>query len=266
MSSSFKTPAQSGRSLPSMTASSLPMLLIPGAWMGAWIWNDTIERLDRRGAMARTLTLSGLDSETPRGELAEVRLADHVDDAVRAAEAIDQPLMVVGHSYSGVIAGMVADHLPDRVAHTAIVAGFFPRQGRSLLDDWGSSADERAAERSDIEAAGMVWAPPPTEAIAADTGLTGAQAAWLGERLVPHPGWTILDAASMQRPITEQAVTVIADVGDDDPRTTLPDDLANADLGRWRFRSIPVGHWPMLSCPDQLDDALLEAATIAAAP
>lgn len=237
----------------------MPMLLIPGAWMGGWIWRDTIERLRAVDVAAHTLTLRGLEPDVLVDELAEVRLTDHVDETVRAVEAIDHPLIVVGHSYSGVIAGMVADRVPDRVARTVIVAGFYPRNGRSLLDDWGSSPDERAAERADIEQAGMVWAPPPADGIESDPGLDTAQARWLGPRLLPHPGRTILDPATMRQPITEQSVTVIADVGDGDPRSTLPDDLAEADLGRWDFNSIPSGHWPMLSCPDQLDNALLRA-------
>lgn len=246
-----------------MSDKQLRMLLIPGAWMGGWIWNDTIGRLAQRECAAHTLTLSGLEAGTAPGDLAAVRLADHVDETVRAVEALGEPLTVVGHSYSGVIAGMVADRLPEQVVHTVIVAGFFPRHGVSLLDDWGSSQEERAAERADIEQAGMVWAPPPADGIEADPGLSGEAARWLGQRLVPHPGRTILDEATMQRPIADQSVTVVADVGDGDPRSTLPDDLAEADLGRWTFRPIPEGHWPMLSCPDQLDDTLLEAATVA---
>ena len=107
----------------------------------------------------------------------------------------------------------------------------------------------------------MVWAPPPAEGIAADEGLDGSQAQWLGERLVPHPGRTILDPASMQRPITEQRLTVIANVGNAEPRSTLPDDLTHAELDLWNFAAVPAGHWPMLSCPAELDDALLAAAS-----
>lgn len=238
------------------------MLLIPGAWMGGWIWEPTIQRLRTSGVAAHTLTLNGLEPGADQEQLAHVRLDDHVDDAVRVVESIDQSVVVVGHSYSGVVAGIVADRLPDRVVRTVVVAGFFPRDGRSLLDDWGSSADERASERADIERAGVVWAPPPIEGIEADEGLDDDQARSLGERLVPHPGRTILDPARMQRSITERDVTVVADVGSSgDPRSTLPDDLARADLGRWSFRTVPPGHWPMLSCPQQLDQALLEAAT-----
>lgn len=238
------------------------MLLIPGAWMGGWIWEPTIERLRRIGVIAHTLTLTGLEPDVPATALAQVPLADHVNDAVRAVESIGHPVVVVGHSYSGLIAGIVADRLPDQVVRTVIVAGFFPRNGRSLLDDWGSSNDERESERADIERAGMVWAPPPAEGIETDEGLDLDQARWLGERLTPHPGRTILDAASMQRPITEQLVTVVANVGDGgDPRSTLPEDLEQADLDKWDFHTVPTGHWPMLGCPNELDRALLNAAS-----
>lgn len=235
------------------------MLLIPGAWMGAWIWNDTVDRLRRRGCVAHTLTLSGL-GDGERDDLASVRLADHVDDVMAAVETIGEPLVVVGHSYSGLLAGIAADRAPDRIVRTVVVAGFFPCDGRSLLDDWGSSDAERADERGEIERARMIWAPPPAEGLDADAGLDAEQAAWLGERLVPHPGHTILDPATMRRPITDQAVTVVADMGERDPRATLPDHLDASDLDHWVFRTVPCGHWPMLSCPELLDEALLEAA------
>ena len=238
------------------------MLLIPGAWMGGWIWEPTIERLQRAGIDARTLTLSGLEPGTTTEALAQIRLDDHVDDAARVVESIDRPVVVVGHSYSGVVAGLVADRLPDQVARTVIVAGFFPRHDRSLLDDWGTGRDEQTSERAAIERAGMVWAPPPAEGIDSDEGLDVEHARWLGQRLVPHPGHTILDPASMRRPITEQRVTVVANVGTGgDPRTTLPVDLAHEELGTWTFQSLPAGHWPMLSCPEHLDQALLRAVT-----
>lgn len=229
--------------------------------MGGWIWKPTIDRLEQRGTVAHTLTLTGLEPGVAETDLAGVGLDDHVDDVVRAVRSIDGPAIAVGHSYSGVLAGIVADRLPDQVVGTVIVAGFFPRHGRSLLDDWGSSSDERDAERANIERAGMVWTPPPTEGIAADDGLDDSQAQWLGDRLVPHPGRTILDPASMQRPITEQRVTVVANVGDADPRSSLPDDLAHTELDRWSFAAVPAGHWPMLSCPAELDGALLAAAS-----
>ena len=42
--------------------------------------------------------------------------------------------VVVGHSYSGIVAGQVADRAPDRVAHTVYIDAFVPHDGRSMLD------------------------------------------------------------------------------------------------------------------------------------
>ena len=246
-----------------MTGESMPMLLIPGAWMGAWIWSDTVSRLREAGIPGHTLTLSGLGSDATAGDLASVRLADHVAETVRAVRTINRPLTVVGHSYSGLIAGMVADRVPELVRHTVVVSGFYPRDGRCLLDDWGSDARERASERADIERAGGIWAPPPAEGLEADAGLDPDSARWLGRRLRPHPGRTVLDPASMRRPIADRSVTAVADVGDGDPRSALPDDLARAELKGWRFRSLPEGHWPMLGHPDALLERLVETTAFA---
>ena len=133
----FRTARNTERSVAAMTTKPLPILLIPGAWMGAWIWDDTVERLAEAGCAARSPTLTGLDPQASRSDISQVRLANHVADVERALCAIDEPVMVVGHSYSGLLAGIVADRLPDFAVHTTVVCGFFPRDGRSLLDDWG---------------------------------------------------------------------------------------------------------------------------------
>lgn len=234
------------------------MLLVPGAWMGGWIWDDQVQRLHRAGLDAHTLTLSGLAEDTATDGLAGIGLDDHVADTLRVVRELDGPVVIVGHSYSGLVAGMVADRAPDQVVHAVIVAGFLPRDGRSLLDDWGDDAEARAAERADIEEAGMVWHPPPAEGVSADPGLSPAQARWLGERLSPHPGRTVLDPVRLDRPLAERSVTVVANVGEGDPRSTLPADLADEPLDRWRFRSVPAGHWPMVGCPDALHTTLTE--------
>lgn len=153
--------------------------------------------------------------------------------------------------------------LHDLAVHTTIICGFYPRDGRSLLDDWGPSDEARAAERSDIEQAGMIWAPPPTDGIESDPSLDAETAAWLGDRLQPHPGRTIFDAATVTRPITEQSVTVIADTGENDPRNSLPSNLADNDLANWGFQSVPEGHSPMLGYPELLVEHLSRIATTA---
>lgn len=131
-----------------MTTEPIPMLLIPGARMGAWPWNDTVARLREAGRTAHTLTLSELESGASADDLTRVRLDGHVAEALRAVRAIGRPLTIVVHSCSGLIAGRVADRAPERVVHPVLVAGLYLREGRRLLDDRGSGATATASERA----------------------------------------------------------------------------------------------------------------------
>ena len=245
-------------------------LLVPGAWMGAWIWEDMVERLRSAGHHAHTLTLSGLEASTPSSVAAEVSLEQHVDDVMQALGAVDDEVVLVGHSYSGAVVGLVADRLLaagarhgapiPRLRRVIHVASFLPRTDRSLLDDWGDDVEAREAEKAQVRADGMLWNPPPGAALAEIGDLTEAQAKWLGDRFVAHPGRTVLDPARLARPVSEQVSTFIATApAGQDPRADLPPELgrAAADLPqRWRVRTLESGHWPMLSVPEELFDLL----------
>lgn len=39
------------------------LLLLPGAWAGAWVWEPVVRRLRLRGHDARAVTLRGLASD-----------------------------------------------------------------------------------------------------------------------------------------------------------------------------------------------------------
>ena len=107
-------------------------VLIPGAWMGAWAWDAVTEDLTGRGHRVHPVTLPGLDDAT---DPATVGLADHVDHVVTLIEreGLDRAV-VAGHSYAGIVAGMVADRLPDTVAHTVFVDSNLPSDGKSMVD------------------------------------------------------------------------------------------------------------------------------------
>jgi pimeloyl-ACP methyl ester carboxylesterase len=94
-------------------------ILIPGAWMGAWAWEPVTRGLRALGHHVEEVTLSGLSKDA---DSADVGLATHVADVLSILEAGDlRDVVVVGHLYAGIVAGMVADRAPDRVAHTVFV-------------------------------------------------------------------------------------------------------------------------------------------------
>lgn len=233
------------------------IVLVPGAWMGDWIWDDVAVRLRALGDRVSTLTLPGLHAGTSPEDAAAVTLADHVSALREHVEALDvDSVLLVGHSYSGMVVGQVADQLPDLVRHSVHIGSFLPRDGRSLIDDWGENEQARAAERSDIVADGMLWAPPPPAALQLDPALDARQRAWLLERFVPHPGRTVLDPAQLERPITDQRGTYVTDAPmDGDLPAGLPPELSTAGSA-WTVKRLGSGHWPMLTNRAELTQLL----------
>lgn len=226
----------------------------PGRLDGFWVWDDALERLEALGHRARTLSLPGLEPGTTAERAAAVKLADHVDATCELVRATGpDPLVLVGHSYSGVVVGQVADRLPDLVHRSVHVGSFLPRDGRSLLDDWGDDEQARAEEKAQIVHDGMLWAPPPAAALAMEPDLEATRRQWLLDRFVAHPGRTVLDPATMTRPITEQPVTFVATAPTGtDPRSDLPVELTSRLPGLWRLATLSGGHWPMVTVPGQL--------------
>ena len=87
-----------------MNASPAKTLLVPGAWMGEWIWEPTAARLRLRGIDAEAITLQGLDPGDFDTAVAAVRLDDHVQQLVeRVNSEGSRPVVLVSHSYSGIV-------------------------------------------------------------------------------------------------------------------------------------------------------------------
>jgi pimeloyl-ACP methyl ester carboxylesterase len=73
------------------------ILLVHGAWHGAWCWNGFAEHLGRRGHGVRTVQLRGHDGP---GRLWH-RIRDYVDDVRAAVDELAEPPLLVGHSMGG---------------------------------------------------------------------------------------------------------------------------------------------------------------------
>ena len=235
------------------------VVLVPGAWMGGWIWAPAVAALRGFGHRPRTLTLAGLRSDPPDHDRASVRLADHVAELVALldAEWADgaDGAVLVSHSYSATVTAQAADRRPGFVRGLIHVGGFLPVHGRALIDDWGTSDAERAAERAVIAAAGGLWAPPTRDDLAAVPDLAEADRARLTRRLVPHPGRTVTDPAVLSAPLSAQPTTYVAlgTGGGSAARADLPPPAREARRSdAWRVRALAAGHWPMLTAFDDL--------------
>jgi pimeloyl-ACP methyl ester carboxylesterase len=228
-------------------------ILIPGAWMGGWVWEPVTGALRSLGHYVRPITLSGLADED--ADVSEVGLETHVEDVLSILEEGDlRDVVIVGHSYSGIVAGQVADRAPDRVAHTVYVDAFLPRDGKSMLDAFSES--QREDELAQIAENEGRWPAPSAVSLANERDLSAEQRSWLLERFVDHPVRTVSEPAVLDRPLALQRATYIA------CSFGISDDVA-AMRGEpnWTFRTLESGHWPMVSAPNRLVALLTEVAT-----
>src|SRR4029450_666830 len=89
-------------------------VLVGGGWLGGWCWQRGARRLREEGHEAYPATLTGLGE---RVHLAspEVDLDTHITDVVNLIEFEDlRDVVLLGHSYAGLVVTGVADRVPDR--------------------------------------------------------------------------------------------------------------------------------------------------------
>jgi pimeloyl-ACP methyl ester carboxylesterase len=106
-------------------------VVVAGAWLGAWAWDEVVPELRGAGHEVHALTLSGLAEKrgVPAGQ------QTHVQDIVDEVERLGlRDVVLVGHSYSGVPVGQAAERIGDRLARVVFVDANVAVDGVSLLD------------------------------------------------------------------------------------------------------------------------------------
>jgi pimeloyl-ACP methyl ester carboxylesterase len=239
-------------------------VLVPGAWLGGWAWDEVASRLRARGHDVDALTLSGLEG----AEGAEsVDLDQQVADIVEAIErSALRDVVLVGHSYGGWPVTGAADAIPERLSRVVYVDSGPARDGLSYLDTLPQELRE-VTERHAREEGGGRLLPMPSwgelEQVngASAEGIDEEARAAIHERSRPQPFLTHTQPISLTNP----------------ERTTLPHLLVSCSLPldqvramidsghpwfaemagpQWSSRELLTSHWPMFSAPAGLADAL----------
>lgn len=226
-------------------------VLVPGAWLGARVWDPVSAELIGQGHRVYPVTLSGL-AERADVPIAEIGLSTHVDDVVAVLAADDlRDVILVGHSYAGIVTGQVADRVPGRVAHTVFLDANLPVDGQAMTDSW--SAGGRRFVHDLVDANAGRWpAPDPADFDGHD--LTGEQACRLAAGATGHPGRTLFEPARLARPMAALSATYL--VCTRPSRPLAAEVAALHGQPSWRFEELDTGHWPMVSAPLAVADLL----------
>jgi pimeloyl-ACP methyl ester carboxylesterase len=157
------------------------LVLIHGAWHGGWCWDAVVRGLEAKGRAAIAPTLTGL-AERAKELSATVNLSTHVDDVVQACAALSR-VVLVGHSYAGLVISGCVDRLPaSKLTRLVYLDAFLPEPGQCGFDLMKKEYGQHWRER----AKGGPGVPPMLSAKQMGV-LDEKRAKQVDAKLTPHP-------------------------------------------------------------------------------
>src|SRR5215213_176614 len=188
------TPAAAQEATPAAESGRGTFVLVPGQWAGAFVWHKVAPLLREAGHDVYAVTCTGLGDRVHLASPA-IDLDTHITDVVNTIEYADlHDVILVGHSYSGMIITGVADLVQERLSQLVYLDASVPADGQNSYDaDFIDEEAKLEAIAADI-AGGMEAGMPGFRIVSPEIeewvrgAITDpAEAEWFIAKLVPHP-------------------------------------------------------------------------------
>ncbi len=233
-------------------------VLVHGGGHGGWCYQRVAPRLRNAGHEVYTPTLTGIGE---RSHLLsdDVDLDMHITDVTAVLHYEDlRDVILVGHSYGGMVITGVADRASDRVGRLVYLDAANPVNGQSLRDVAGPIIEAARPAGAVVDGIELVLLPAPEAGLF--YGVTDpADVAWMADRLTGHP-WKCfeqpLDLTNEEVlwAIPQYHIVCTSTLATRDP--ALMEKARSED----RLWDIDTGHDLMITEPDAVAAALLEVA------
>lgn len=235
-------------------------VLVHGGWHGGWCWRRVGRALVATGDDVHTPTLTGL-GERAHLLSPEVGLETHILDVLGLLEFEDlRGVVLVGHSYSGIVVTGVADRAPGRIAHLVYLDAVVPRDGEGLHDR--APAQVKAYFEEQARTKGDGWRVPTGAASAEFLGLRKDEdISWVMPRLTAHPIRTFREPVRLSADFPQMPRTYINCIGDKDfgqPRTIQAEGIDG-------YHELRTGHDAMVTASQEVARVLRQVAERAVA-
>lgn len=227
----------------------MDIILIPGLWLDASSWDEVIPHLERAGHRAHPITLPGMESRD--ADRSGVTREECVEAVVAAIDAVDGPVVVVGHSMGAGLAYAAVDARPERVVRAIYVGGF---------PDADGSASEFPSENGEIPL--FDWSEFDTADL---EDLDEAALASFRERAIPSPASVASDPQRLsdERRYEVPVTMICPEFSSETLRKWIEDDLEPVRefkrIDDVTYVDLPTGHWPQLTKPADLARLILDA-------
>jgi pimeloyl-ACP methyl ester carboxylesterase len=213
-----------------------------GAWSSAWAWKKMRPLLRAAGHEVFTPSYTGLGE---RAHLASpsVDLETHVRDVLATLEFEDLTgVVLVGHSYGGIVATGAADRARGRVAHLVYLDAFVPRSGQCAFDLVPPDARTRMERLAAQEGGG--WRVPPNP-MPPDTA--AEDVVWAVPKRRPQPIGTLRQALTFsEEHLPPRGYIYCTRVGPGDP---FRPSAERARRDGWRYVEMDASHSPHITAP-----------------
>jgi pimeloyl-ACP methyl ester carboxylesterase len=236
-----------------------PIVLVHGAFQSAATWDLVAPRLSANGQRVVVATLTGLGPDA--GPLSEaVTLDTHIADVVRLLEDQDlREVVLVGHSYGGMIITGVAERARERIARLVYVDALIPQDGQAAMDLLPQPMRDTFTT---LAKEGGGWRMRPNARLVDKWGLEpGPARSFVEARLCDFTMRCFdqpIDARSGAASTLPR--TYIASVKEDYPAKVVFDPFAaRARREGWGYHELATGHDCQAEMPDALSELLLNS-------
>ena len=234
-------------------------VLVHGGGHGGWCYQRVARIMRAKGQEVYTPTMTGLGE---RSHLLRpgIDLDFHIADIVNVLEFEDlQNVVLVGHSYGGMVITGVADRAAKRIGHIVYLDAATPRNGQSLVDvagAWMAAARQGARIVDGVELVLF----PGNDPLHFYGVKDPEQIAWMKPKLTPHP-WKCFE-----QKLQLENETAIAKIPQSHIVCTSTLGGRNVSelttLANGRFWDIDTGHDLMITEPDKVAGLLLGLAAV----
>ncbi len=233
-------------------------VLVHGGGHGGWCYQRVARLLRSAGHEVYAPTMTGV-GERAHLLSGSVDLDMHIRDIVAVVEFEDlHDIILVGHSYGGMVITGVADRIADRIGRLVYLDAANPVNGQSLVDVAGPVIEAVRPAGEIVDGVELVLLPAPEAGLF--YGVTDPDdLAWMADRLTGHP-WKCFEQPLDLR--NEDALWGIPrfHVVCTSTLATRDAQLMEEARSEGRLWDIDTGHDLMITEPEQVAEALLEIA------
>jgi pimeloyl-ACP methyl ester carboxylesterase len=228
-------------------------VLVPGAWLGAWVWKRVVPLLEEEGHAAHPVTLTGMGERVHLAskDLGNERATQDVLNIIKYND-LDN-FVLVGHSFAGKVVGAVADRVPEKLKLVLYLDAFRPEKVRTPQGGFDPTEFGPPPQGS--------YGVPLTERVIEAIGkdLTEADREWLLSKATPWPVRLASDPVTLSAKFDSVKSAYIFCTLSGDP----VDEIVAGKWGKLDgpHTLIEAGHWPMITKPKELAEAMVSLAS-----